>query len=390
VARALAGGHGTMNYRLSPDEPERSASYIYLPRLRLAVVMTQPAASTMLVPAHTLEAWLFGLLAGSILLAWGLSTAMSQRVARPIAALEHHLHELARQEVRPERIGQFPGCGVRELDSMVASVDSLYSSLARTIGELEQLDRQRAEFLNILSHDLRIPLTVIVGYAEMLQEAPTLSAEEREHVEALLATCQRMEAMLNELLEYARLEAGRLQLACQPTDLGALLNDMRGFFALLAQQKGLSLDVQASDALPEVPADPERIRQVLVNLVSNAIKYTPTGGHVTLRACRCDGQACLEVEDSGLGLSAEDRRHLFEKFYRSSRPEVQREKGTGLGLVIARGIAEAHGGHLEVDSEEGHGSTFRLTLPLVDGTGDGAGPHPRLPAPPPPGGGSVL
>ena len=267
---------------------------------------------------------------------------------------------------------------------MVESAETLYRSLAETIAQLEvrsrelrlahaqradtvedlkRLDRLRADFLNVLSHDLRIPLTVLLGYAEMLQDSPGLGPEEREYAEAIIATCRRMEAMLNELLDYARLESGRLKLDVQPTDLVALAEEARAFFQPLADQKGLTLALEAPGAPIEASADPERLRQVLANLVSNAIKYTPGGGAVTLRVGEGDDAVAIEVADTGVGLSAEDRAHLFEKFYRSARPEVQREKGTGLGLVIAKGIVEAHGGRLEVESEEGRGSVFRFILP---------------------------
>jgi signal transduction histidine kinase len=388
VVQALRGEQGAMNFSASPGSPEQSAAYMPIPDLRLALVMVQPAASTMLVPAQTLEASLLSLLAASILLAWLVSTLMGQRVAAPIVALNAYLQELTRQEVAPERDRRFPPSGIAEIDGVVVSVDKLYDSLAATINELavrsrelaltnqqlgetvedlKRLDALRTEFLNVLSHDLRIPLTVLLGYAELLQESPAIGAEDQARVEAMIATCRRMETLLNELLDYARMEAGRLTLHPRPTDLGTMLIEVRDFFGPLASQKGLALDLEQPAELPEAEADPERIRQVLANLVSNAIKYTPSGGRVTLGLRRDKDGATLEVRDTGVGLSPEDRRHLFEKFYRSSRPEVQREKGTGLGLVIARGIVEAHRGHMEVESQEGHGATFRFTLPLTGG-----------------------
>ncbi|MBO9539944.1 sensor histidine kinase [bacterium] len=233
-----------------------------------------------------------------------------------------------------------------------------------TVENLRRLDQLRASFLNIISHDLRIPITAIMGYAELLQEMDSSSSETKDaYVAQILAACAQMQTMLEELLEYARLQTGRIKLDLAPVDVAEALSAIVAFFHPLAEQKGLRIGASIPPDLPLILVDPDRFQQIMNNVVSNAIKYTPAGGEVALRASVDGRYVAVEVQDTGIGLTEEDKRHLFEQFYRSARPEVQQEKGSGIGLAYVKGILEAQGGRIEVASSEGTGATFRIFLP---------------------------
>ncbi|HEY9899619.1 MAG TPA: ATP-binding protein [Pantanalinema sp.] len=236
--------------------------------------------------------------------------------------------------------------------------------MGATVENLRRLDQLRANFLNVISHDLRIPITAIMGYAELLQEGAHPQDEaEREYTDQILAACSQMETMLEELLEYARLQTGRIQLHLQPIDLFEAIPALVTFFRPLAEHKGLRIDASLPSELPAILADPDRFQQVMNNLVSNAIKYTQEAGSITIRARAAGECVAIEVQDTGIGLTQQDKAHLFEQFYRSDRQEVQREKGSGIGLAYVKGIVEAQGGRIEVESDEGAGSTFRVIFP---------------------------
>lgn len=387
VKLAMEGHGGTMVYRDPVTGQERSAVYLPMEKLGWALIATQPSASTMLAsPWVANRNTLLIFMAGLALAVW-VTTMLSHRLAFPFEDLSRKLQRLTAEEIRPGLADALAiPTGIQEYQQVAERAKALYETLAETIVKLEartseqeltnqqmaetvealkRLDRLRADFLNILSHDLRIPLTAIIGYAELLQDAqdPPLGPGEQAYVAQIITACKRMQAMLEELLDYARLEVGRIKLHIEPVDPYVLIEETIGFFRPLAEQKRVALEVELPADLSEVLVDPDRLRQILNNLISNAIKYTPSGGSITVRAALRGDCVVFETQDTGIGLTVEDREHLFEKFYRSSRPEVQREKGSGLGLALIKGVIEAHEGHIEVESELGKGSTFRFSLP---------------------------
>lgn len=390
VRAAGTGRSGTMVYRDPTGGQWRSAVYFPIGMAGWSLVATQPSARTMLVSPVAANRTVLLILAAGLALAVAITALLSRRLASPVEEFSHRLEELTEGTIRPgEGKALVMSSGIQEYHQVAENARTLYEALARTIATLEartselqlaneqmeatvealkRLDHLRGDFLNALSHDLRIPLTSIIGYAELLQDAqePTLGSTGHEYVAHVLEACRRMEGMLEELLDYARLEVGRIKLSIGPVDPHALLDETFVFFRPLAEQKHQQLVAEVPSDLPEVMVDPDRLRQILNNLISNAIKYTPDGGTITVRARLQDGCVVFEVQDTGFGLSEEDRRHLFEKFYRSQRPEIQAQKGSGLGLALIKGVIEAHEGHVEVESELGKGSLFRFALPAND------------------------
>ena len=228
---------------------------------------------------------------------------------------------------------------------------------------LREADRLKDEFVALISHDLRTPLTSITGYVELALEED-LTDEARGFLHVVARNADRLLGLVNDLLFVARLQAGGLSLEPEDVDLAGVVRDGVKALAPRAAAKAISLTC-VLDAVPPVHVDRGRMLQVLDNLVSNALKFTPEGGavHVSLR--QDDDCVRLEVTDSGIGIAPDDQRRLFQRFFRAENAIEQHLPGTGLGLYISRVIAEAHDGSLSVRSELGVGSTFRLELPLA-------------------------
>lgn len=235
--------------------------------------------------------------------------------------------------------------------------------LAQALADLRKLDQLKGTFVNAISHDLRIPLTGITGYAEFLEDevGGPLSEQQREFARQIQQTAARMTRLLNDLLDFARYEAGQIKVAPRPIDLTPILRGAIATFRPVAEKKGLRLTLELVDTLPTVLADPDRTLQVVSNLLSNAIKFTPEGGEIRLKAYTEPGVVTTEVSDTGMGIPSDALPHLFERFFQTEAG--LKAGGTGLGLPISKELVEAHGGTMTVDSEIGVGTTFRFTLP---------------------------
>ena len=227
---------------------------------------------------------------------------------------------------------------------------------------LAEIDRIKSELISIVSHELRTPLSSIKGYLDLLLEADTGSINETQHeyLSIAKANAERLVDMLDVMLDIERIEAGRLQIGREPVDLTYVGHYVYSAFRPQAGEKRIELRRQFQDGLM-VQADLDRVIQILSNLVSNAIKYTPPGGQVIIRTRGTAEQATLEVVDTGLGISADEQKRLFDKFYRV--PSSTSVKGAGLGLSITKHLVEAHGGTITVSSRQGKGSTFSVVLP---------------------------
>jgi signal transduction histidine kinase len=228
---------------------------------------------------------------------------------------------------------------------------------------LREADRLKDEFVALISHDLRTPLTSITGYVELALEED-LPDDARGFLHVVARNSERLLRLVNDLLFVARLQAGDMMLEQEELDLAEIVRDGVKAIEPRATAKEITLTSSVA-AVPPVRADRGRFLQVLDNLVSNAVKFTPDGGEVHVSLDERDGTVRLEVSDSGMGISAADQRRLFERFFRADNAVAQQVPGTGLGLYICRAIAEAHDGTISVRSELGSGSTFRLELPVV-------------------------
>jgi PAS domain S-box-containing protein len=235
-------------------------------------------------------------------------------------------------------------------------------SVAHDVTASRDLARQKANFLAMLTHDIKNPLAVILGFADMLPDLGGLNAEQLELLERLRHNAQTVLALVANYLGLSQIEAGSLTLTRKPLDLNAQLTEVSGLYAGEARRKRIAVELDLADDLPAIDVDALAMERVLGNLVHNAIKFTPEGGRIEIRSRREDGRAIVDVADTGPGIVAEDLPSLFRP-YRQAETRRPHE-GTGLGLFIARTLVEAHGGEVTVDSSPGLGSCFSVSIPL--------------------------
>jgi signal transduction histidine kinase len=252
-------------------------------------------------------------------------------------------------------LGRLVGSGIQNIRA--------YEAERTTVEELRRLSALRADFVSLVSHELRSPMASVIGSARTLQQRwRELSPEQRESFLAVIAhETSRLADLIGDVLDTSRIEAGTFSYSFEDVDLARLVRDSAA--AAEHGQDEVAVDAVVREPLPAVRGDRDRLRQVLVNLIDNAVKYSPPGDRVRVEAEQADGRVVIEVRDRGPGISPEHQRLIFEKFGRANVAE-HAKPGTGLGLFIARSIAEAHGGALEVRSAPGRGATFRLSLPL--------------------------
>ena len=233
------------------------------------------------------------------------------------------------------------------------------------IQELRRLDEYRSRLISTVSHELKNPLGVIVGHLEMLQAVPDLPPVAWTSLRALGRSSTRLSTVIDDLLLLGRMENPDHPLERVLVDLAPLLSDVVEDGAVAAGNGRVTVAPPVVSGAVVVGGDPEELHRVLANLVSNAVKYTEPGGTVRLRLARDGGTVLFECTDDGIGISVTDREHLFTEFFRSNNPAAVARPGTGLGLTIVQRIVERHGGRIEVESELGAGSTFRVRLPAV-------------------------
>jgi len=289
-----------------------------------------------------------GLALAAVLL--GLAAFFSGRISTPLRQLTGAARALAAGDmavrVRPAR--------VREVGELAGAFNSMAESLVRA-------DEQRRQLTADVAHELRTPLAIIKGRLEGIQDG--IYRADDEQIGGLLDEVALLERLIDDLRLLALADAGQLPLYPEAVDPAHLLADARRSFVHQAEERGVALHAEAPAGLPELSADPQRIAQVLGNLVGNALRHTPSGGSVVMRASCRPGAVVFEVSDSGSGIAPADLPHIFDRFYRADRSRTRSSGGAGLGLAIARRIVEAHGGQIWAESAPGSGTTFRFSLP---------------------------
>ncbi len=286
-----------------------------------------------------------GLVAGIVALALG--AVLARQLTAPLRSLTAAAHGLAEGEVTQVQ--------VRSQDE-IGELAQAFNDMAQSLSQQETL---RRNLMADIAHELRTPLTVIRGDLEALLDGvfePSPQALASLQEETLL-----LSRLVDDLRSLAQAEAGQLKLDLQPTDLALLLQGVVESFAHQAASQGQGLSLEAASDLPLVDADPQRVRQVVANLISNALRHAPESGQVVVSASQQVGMLQVSVADDGPGIAPADLPHVFDRFWRGG---PGRAEGSGLGLAISRGLVRAHGGQIWVDSTLGKGSTFQFTLPL--------------------------
>ncbi len=234
------------------------------------------------------------------------------------------------------------------------------------ISYLKLLDQMKNDFVHTVSHDLRSPLTAVLGYAELIERSGPLNQQQSEFLHRMQGSIQNITTLVNDLLDLGRLEAG-FDSRHEPIQLENVLKSSLGVLESLARKKNLQVEQEIAPGLPPLRANPTRIRQMIDNLINNAIKYTPEGGAIRIRALTEDQQIILEVTDTGPGIPLGEQTRIFDKFYRASNVNAS-IKGTGLGLAIVKSIVDNHHGRVWVESKLGEGASFFVVLPAYDQT----------------------
>ena len=260
-----------------------------------------------------------------------------------------------------------------EFASRIADNAAIAVENARLYEALRQANLAKSEFVSFVSHELRTPMTSIRGYADMLNKGIVgeLAPPQQEFVEAIRRNVERMRILVSDLLDISRIETGRLKLSPKALRLEDSVEEAYRIACEKIDEKEQTFIKELTAPLPLISADPDRLAQILINFLSNASKYTPEHGTITLKA-HVDNKnpkfLYCAITDTGLGISPEDQAHLFTKFFRSEDPEVREQIGTGLGLAITKHLIEMHGGQIQVKSKKGQGSTFAFTLPIAEKT----------------------
>jgi signal transduction histidine kinase len=225
-------------------------------------------------------------------------------------------------------------------------------------------ERLKDEFVALVSHELRTPLTSIIGYLDLVLDEPFMSTDARRYLEVVERNAKRLLRLVGDLLFVAQAEAGRLAFDRGEVDLGQVASEAVEAARPTAEKGEVELALEAEPVRP-ITGDRDRFAQMLDNLVSNAVKFTPPGGHVDVRVAERGDHAVVEVRDTGLGVPAEEQERLFQRFFRASTATSRAVPGAGLGLTVVKTIVDAHGGEVAVESEVGAGTTMRVVLPYV-------------------------
>jgi signal transduction histidine kinase len=264
------------------------------------------------------------------------------------------------QDVRRWALGKMALIGFIDV-ILGAGLFLVYSNVRREL----QLSRQKSDFVANVSHELKTPLALIRLFAETLELGRVHGAEKaKEYYRIINKESQRLTQLINNILDFSRIEAGRKQYNFAPTDLPRVVHDVLEAYRYQIEQQGFTLEVRMADDIPELEVDKEALAQALLNLVNNAIKYSPDQKYIRVELKREADRALLSVTDNGIGVPKADQKRIFEKFYRAENSLVHETKGSGLGLALVHHIMEAHGGTVELESAPGKGSTFTLALPI--------------------------
>jgi signal transduction histidine kinase len=364
-------GFGTLGEPVVPNAPTASsiaranqdATFIASRLTRLAH-RTSHEARALVAQNHSSydssRNLLVGVGAGTLVLVLGLGLILSGSVVVPIRRTRMRLAGIAAGDFSTQV--EVPNRD--EIGELAADVNNMSEELQRVHRELELASEHKSQFLTNMSHELRTPLNAIIGFSEVLKEQMFGELNERQlaYVNDVLEAGKHLLSLINDLLDLAKIEAGRMELELSQVAIPEILRGAVSMHSERASRGGIELVLNTEPDEITVTADERRVRQIVVNLLSNAVKFTPAHGRIDVSARRDNGNVEVAVSDTGPGIAAGALETIFEEF---EQTEAGRQaEGTGLGLPLSRRLAERHGGRLWAESEPGHGSTFRFTLPV--------------------------
>jgi signal transduction histidine kinase len=257
---------------------------------------------------------------------------------------------------------------VTEREQARHEIDALNAQLRRQVLELETANRLKSEFLANMSHELRTPFNAIIGFAELMYDgkAGPVSQRQQEFLRDILTAARHLLQILNDVLDLSKVEAGKLELRLQPVHLASVIAEVQDTVRAIAEEKRLTIEIAPAPHILNPISDPTKLKQVLYNYVSNAVKFTPDGGRIVIRVLPEGVDAIrIEVQDNGIGIRPEDIGRLFVEFQQLDASSAKQYPGTGLGLALVKRLVEALGGRVGVRSTYGEGSVFHAVLPRV-------------------------
>jgi len=338
---------GGFRFRFRSAVFRAGSQHAYLLRVGLPLVQVQQARDELIKT-------LLLVLPAGLLLAWVVGWWMAGNALKPVEELRTAAHQIGISQLNR----RLPLRGTEdELDGLAETFNQVFARLEEAVGKMKQ-------FTASISHELRTPLTALQIETEVALMRSELPEQYRRVLASQLEELHKLNRLINQLLELARAEAGEIQLSPQQFDVSALVRSLGEQMEPIAASKHISLEVRCTEVL-HVVGDPHWLERVVLNLLDNAIKFTPEGGSVCIEAVACGGQAAIAVSDTGIGIPAEAVPHIFERFYRVDASRSKQVDGVGLGLAIAKWIVEAHHGTIEVNSVAGVGSRFTTVLPLT-------------------------
>jgi signal transduction histidine kinase len=253
-------------------------------------------------------------------------------------------------------------------DQAVIAIENvrLFREIQDKSRQLEIANKHKSEFLANMSHELRTPLNAIIGFSEVLLERMfgELNAKQDDYLKDIHSSGRHLLSLINDILDLSKIEAGRMELEPSSFELAAALSNAMTLVRERAQRHSIVMGQQVDAQLGEIVADERKFKQILVNLLTNAVKFTPDGGRIDVIARREDGAAVIAVHDTGIGIAPEDQLAVFEEFRQVGRDYTNKQEGTGLGLALTKKFVELHGGRIWLESEPGKGSTFTFTIPV--------------------------
>jgi signal transduction histidine kinase len=291
---------------------------------------------------------------GAILIAFIFGTILSRTIARPLRELTKATHEIANGKFGQ----QVPVRSRDEIGELALSFNKMNDDLARSFNLRKQMTAD-------IAHELRTPLSLIIGHAEAVHDG--VLPPSKENFEIIREEAERLEQLVNDLRTLSLADAGELFVEFQPVEINKLLSDIKAHYMVRFNQKRISMDLELSPISMQASLDPIRFSQVLMNILDNALRYTPEDGRVKIITKQNGDQIEISIQDSGEGVTSEDATHLFDRFYRAdeSRTRDHDAGGSGLGLAIAKSIVEMHKGKIWAESEKGNGLKVNIQLPIL-------------------------
>ncbi|MDR3209614.1 MAG: cell wall metabolism sensor histidine kinase WalK [Oscillospiraceae bacterium] len=315
--------------------------------------------------SQTLSSELFKMILEAVAVGFAMSAAISLLLSHTILLPIRGMTTAAAAMAGGDFSREIPVESEDEIGTLARTFNTMAAQLHETLDELQKAEKLRRDFVANVSHELRTPVTSIRAYAETIQDTPDLDEATRaELLRVILNESDRMTKLVQDLLVLSSLDAGSTRMSPERFSLEKSVRDVYAAIAIQAERRDQRMDLELEYGMPEIFGDRARIEQVLMNIMTNAVKYTPEGGEISIFSGARDGHAWVQISDTGIGIPEDDIPHVFDRFYRVDKARSRESGGTGLGLSIAQEIILRHRGRIEVTSRQGVGTTFTVALPI--------------------------